>query len=158
MAALADMDEKADRLAVVDTVVIDEVLKAPFAVGQLAQPGARQSLSIVDQLPQQCGRLLRPVLGDNLGEAPFRNVAGGKLGAQVPEYLHRKAHVALDEGHDGLVEPASLVELHWGDAQSLGIYFGRIRCIRSRDAAADVGVVTDRAGEGEPLAPLKQRL
>src|SRR6516165_12647990 len=120
--------------------------------------GARQSLGIVDQLPQQCGRLLRLVLGDNLGEASFRNVAGGELGAQVAEDLHRKAHVALYEGHDGLVDPAGLVELHWGDAQTLRINFGRIRCIRSCDAAADVGVVTDRAGEGEPLAPLKQRL
>jgi len=81
VAALADCDEEADRLTVVDSVVIDEVLETPFAVGQRAQRGASQSLGIVNQLPQQRGRLLRPVLGDNLREASFRNVSGGELGA-----------------------------------------------------------------------------
>ena len=37
VAGLADGDEQADRLAVVDAVVVDPVLEAPFAVGQLAR-------------------------------------------------------------------------------------------------------------------------
>ena len=52
VAGLADGDEQPDRLAVVDAVVVDPVLEAPFAVGQLAQRGARQALGVVDDLLQ----------------------------------------------------------------------------------------------------------
>jgi len=42
IAGLADGHEQADRLAVVDAIIVDPVLKAPFAVGQLRQRGAGQ--------------------------------------------------------------------------------------------------------------------
>jgi hypothetical protein len=99
-----------------------------------------------------------PYLDDQLGELLLGDMAGGELGAQVAEHLHRKPHVLLDEGHDRLVELARLVELERRDAQALGIDLGRVRRIRSRDPAADIGVVADRAGEGEPLARVIERL
>ena len=158
VAGLADGDEQADRLAVVDAVVVDPVLEAPFAVGQLAQRGARQALRIVDDFLQIELGPLRPVARDDLGELLLGDVAGGKLRAQVAEHLHRQAHVLLDERHDGLVELAGLVELHRRDAQPFGVDLGRVRGVRSRDAPADVGVVADRAGEREPLALVIERL
>ena len=85
-------------------------------------------------------------------------MAGRELGAQVAEQLNRQAHVLLDERHDGLVEDALVVELHRRDAQPLGIDLGRVRGVRAGDPAADIGVVADRAGEGETLALVKQRL
>ena len=102
--------------------------------------------------------LLRPVARDELGELLLGDVAGGELRAQVAEHLHRQAHVLLDERHDGLVELARLVELHRRDAQALGVDLGRVRGVRAGDPAADIGVVADRAGEGQPLALVIERL
>ena len=102
--------------------------------------------------------LLRPVARDQLGELLLGDVAGGELGAQVAEHLHRQAHVLLDERHDRLVELAGLVELQRRDAQALGVDLGRVRGVRAGDPAADIGVVADGAGEGEPLALVIERL
>ena len=51
-----------------------------------------------------------------------------------------------------------LVELERRDAQAFLVDLGRVRGVRARDAAADVGVVADRRGEGEPLAVDEDRL
>jgi len=87
-ALLADGDEQADRLAVVDAVIVDPVLEAPFAVGQLRQRGARQPLRIVDDFLEIKRGLLRPVARDDLGELLLGDVAGGKLRAQIAEGLN----------------------------------------------------------------------
>ena len=81
-----------------------------------------------------------------------------ELGAQVAEQLDRQTDVLLDERHDGLVYLARLVELHRRDTQALGIDLGRVGGIRPRHAAADIDVVADGAGEGQPLALVEQRL
>ena len=158
VALLADGDEQADRLAVIDAVVVDPVLEAPFAVGQLGERGARQALGIVDGLAHEVGGLLGPVLGDQLGELLFGDVAGGELGAQVAEHLHRQAHVLLDEGHDRVVELARVVEFQRRDAQALGVDLGGVRRVRAGDPAADIGVVADGRGEGQALAVVIERL
>ena len=85
-------------------------------------------------------------------------MAGRELGAQVAEELDRQADVLLEERHDGLVDLAGLVELHRRDAQTLGVDLRRVRGVRPGDAAADVDVVTDRAGEGQPFALMIERL
>src|SRR5690348_17581568 len=54
--------------------------------------------------------------------------------------------------YDGLVELARLVELHRRDAQPLGVDLGRIGGVGAGDATADVDVMANRAGEGQPLA------
>ena len=84
-------------------------------------------------------------------------MAGRKLGSEIAEHHDRHAHVLLDEGHDGLVEAAGLIELHRRDAQPFGIDLGRVRGVRARNASADVGVMADGAGEGEPLALVIKR-
>ena len=151
-AVLAQGDEQADRLAVVDAVVVDPVLEAPLAVGQLLERGARQALGVVDRLLHVDPGLPGAVLADELGELPLGDVAGRELRAQVAEHLHRQAHVLLDERHQRLVELARLVELERRDAQAFGVDLGRIGGVRPGDAPADVGVVAHRAGEREPLA------
>jgi len=157
-ALLADRDEEADRLAVVDAVVVDPVLEAPLTIRQLLQRRARHALGVVDRLAHQLAHLGRPVPRDEVGELPLGDVAGGELRAQVAEDLHRHAHVAVDEGHDGLVELPRLVELHRRDAQPLGVDLGRVRRVGPRDAPADIRVVADGAGEGEALALVEERL
>ena len=100
----------------------------------------------------------RAVAGDELGELLLADMAGRELGAQVAEQLDRQADVLLEERHDGLVELARLVELHRRDAQALGVDLGRIGGVGARDAAADIDVVADGAGEGQPLALVIERL
>ena len=158
VACLADGDEEADRLAVVDAVVVDPVLEAPFAVGQLLQRRPRQPLGVVDDLLEIELRLLGPIARHDLGELRLADMAGGELGPQVAEQLDRQADVLLDERHDGLVELARLVELHRRDAQALGVDLRRVRGVRTGDAAADVDVVADGAGERQPLALVVERL
>ena len=157
-AALAQGDEEADRLAVVDAVVVDPVLEAPFAVRQLLERGARQALGIVDRLLHVDAGLLGAVLAHELGELPLGDVAGRELRAQVAEHLHREADVLLDEAHQRLVDLARLVELERRDAQALGVDLGGIGRVRPGDPPADVGVVAHRAGEREPLALVIERL
>ena len=127
--------------------------------GSSRERGARQALGIVDR--SRCSRalgLLGAVARHQLGELLLGDVAGGELRAQVAEHLHRQAHVLLDERHDGLVELARLVELHRRDAQPFGVDLGGIGGVRAGDPAADIGVVADRAGEGQPLALVVERL
>ena len=57
-----------------------------------------------------------------------------------------------------LLSLPAVVELHRRDAQALGVDLGGVGGIRAGDAAADVGVVADRAGEREPLALVIERL
>ncbi len=78
-------DEEADRLAVVDAVVVDPVLEAPFAVGQLLQCRPCQPLGVVDDLLEIELGLVRSIARDDLGELCFADMAGGELGAQVAE-------------------------------------------------------------------------
>src|SRR5437667_5211577 len=47
IAALLERDEEADRLAVVDAVVVDPVLERPLAVWKLAQDRAREALGVI---------------------------------------------------------------------------------------------------------------
>ena len=151
-ASLAQGHEQPDRLAVVDAVVVDPVLEAPLAVGQLLERRARQALGVVDRLAHVERGLPGSVLRHQLGELLLGDVAGGELRAQVAEHLHRQAHVFLDEGHERLVQHAGLVHLERRDAQALGVDLGRVGGIRAGDAPADVGVVANGAGEREPLA------
>ena len=51
-ALLAERDEQPDRLAAIDAVVVDPVLEAGLAVGQVAERGAGEALGIVDDLAQ----------------------------------------------------------------------------------------------------------
>ena len=157
-ARLAQGHEQPDRFAVVDAVVVDPVLEAPFAVGQLFERRARQPLGIVDRLLQQAFGLLGPIARHQLGELALGNMAGRKLGAQVAEELHGQAHVLLDERHDGLVEAAGVVELHGCDAQPFSIDLRGIGGVGAGHPPADIAVVTDGAGECEPLALVEQRL
>ena len=101
---------------------------------------------------------LGAVARHQLGELLVGDVAGGELRAQVAEQLHRQAHVLLDDGHEGLVDLAGVVELHGRDAQPLGVDLGGIGGVRAGHPAADVAVVADGAGEREPLARVEQRL
>jgi hypothetical protein len=113
---------------------------------------------MIEHLGHESLGACRSILGDEIGELRLGDVAGGQLRAQVALHLHRQADVLLDERHDGLVELAGLVQLHRRDAQALGIDLGRVGCVRSRDAAADVGVMAAGAGEREPFAVVIERL
>ena len=157
-AALAEGDEEPDLLAVIDAIIVDPVLEAPLAVGELRERRACQSLGIVDDLVEVELGLLRPVPRDDLGELLLGDVAGCELRAQVTEELHRQPYVLLDERHDGLVEPPRVVEFHRRDAQALGIDLRRVRRVRPRHPAADIGVVANRTGERHALALVKERL
>ena len=157
-ARLAQGHEQADRLAVVDAVIVDPVLEAPLAVGELLERGPRQPLGIVDRLLHERLGALGAVARHQLGELLVGDVAGRELRAQVAEQLHRQAHVLLDDGHEGLVDLAGVVELHGRDAQPLGIDLGGVGGVRAGHPAADVAVVADGAGERQPLARVEQRL
>src|SRR5207253_1185487 len=80
--------------------------------GQVGEGRAGEALRIVEDFRQHRLGARRAVALDNLGELLLGDVTGGKLRAQIAAYLHRHAHVPLDERHDGLVELAGLVELH----------------------------------------------
>ena len=146
-------DEQPDRLAVVDAVVVDPVLEAPFA-RRAAFRARRASGARRSRWFPSCRR----------GSGPRRTCAtssanccsamwqAASCARRSPNTLHRQAHVLLDEGHQRLVALARLVELERRDAQAFGVDLGRIGRVRPGDAPADIGVMTDRAGEREPLA------
>ncbi len=157
-AGLADGDEQADRLAVVDAVVVDPVLEAPFAVGKLGEFRAREALRVVEHVGHQVLGTHRSILGEEFGELPLGDMAGGELRAQIARHLDRQPDVPLDERHDGLVELAGLVEFQRRDAQALGVDLGRVRRVRAGNAPADIGVMAAGAGEREPLALVIKRL
>ena len=91
-------------------------------------------------------------------ELALGDVAGGELGAQVAEHLDRHPDVLLDQGEQGLVAPARGIELERRDAQAFLIDLGRVRGVGAGDPAADVGVMADGGGKGEPLALVVERL
>jgi hypothetical protein len=84
-AALAEGDEEPDRPAVIDTVIVDPVLKAPLPVRELRERRARQPLGIVDDLVKVELGLLRPVARDDLCELLLGDVAGASCARRSPK-------------------------------------------------------------------------
>ena len=147
-ALLAERDEQPDRLAAIDAVVVDPVLEAGLAVGQVAERGAGEALGIVDDLAQIEARGLRTVLADQLDELALRDVAGRELGAEVAEELDRQAHVLLQDREEGLVARALVVEAERRDAHPFLVDLGGIGGVGACHSAADICVVADRRREG----------
>ena len=98
------------------------------------------------------------MLADQLDELALRDVAGRELGAQVAEELDRQAHVLLQDREEGLVARALVVEAERRDAHALLVDLGGIGGVGACHTAADIGVVADRRGEGQTLAPVEDRL
>src|SRR5262249_17961580 len=99
--------EQADRLADVDAVVVDEVLKAPFAVGQFGERGAGESLGVVEHLVEHRLRARRAVARKHLGGLLFGGVAGGGLGAPARRPPGPRASGLINVRMVGLSLPAS---------------------------------------------------
>jgi hypothetical protein len=158
IALLGHGHEQADRLVQLDAVVVDPVGEAPLAVGQLTQRAAGQTLGMVDHQGHVARGQGSAVAFHQLQKLPLGDVARGKLGAQIAEHLDRDPHVLLDKREQRGVGLARLVQLQRRDAQPFLIDLGRVRGIRARHTAADVGVMADRRGKGDPLALEVKRL
>jgi len=155
---LGEGDREAGRLSEVDAVVVDPVLEAPNAVRQLPEGGAGQPLRVVDQLLHGAHDGLRAVALDEAQERRLGDVAGGQLGAHVPQDADGHAHVLLDEPEERLVRLAGVVHLHRRDAEAFLVRLRRLRVVGAGDPTAHVGLVADRRYERQALAPVEDRL
>ena len=77
---------------------------------------------------------------------------------QIALYQNRDAHVLFDQRPQGLVALAAFEQFQRRNAQPFLIALGRIRRVGPGDATADIGVVTNRGGKGEPLALVIKQL
>ena len=145
-------------LAEVDPVVVDPVLEVVLAVRELAERGLRHALGVVEHLAHHRTRRLQAVAGDLDADLALGNRARRKLGAQVAEHLDGDADVALDETPEGLVALTAVEQSHRRNSQPFLIDFGRVRRVRTRDPAADVGLVRGAARERDALAVHEHRL
>ena len=136
----------------IDAVVVNPVLEAEDAVGQLADGRPRHPFGVVDHLVHVDQRGFDAVTLDQVQERPLRDVAGRELGAQVAHDLHWNADVLLDDLEQGFVGLAPFVQLQRRNAQAFLIDLGGVGGVRPGDASAHVGVVADGRGEGQALA------
>ena len=158
VARLADRDLEPDRHADVDAVVVQEILEREGAVGELRDLGAGHPLGMVEHGVGQLPDLGDAVAAAQIGERNLGDVAGRELRPDVAGHHLRHPDVQLEELEEGLVAPARLVDPHRRDPHALLVDLDRIGRVRARDATADIGVVGDRAREGDELALDEDRL
>jgi hypothetical protein len=122
---------------------LENVARLVAAVREAADPGADDTLRVVEQLAHRrskaLGAVARAQLGDSLVGEPVR----GELGAEVASALVRISHL----GDHGVERP--VVDSRGRDDDAL--LGERARCGRHRPrlSAADVGVMRARDGEAE---------
>ena len=126
-----------------------------------ARPGlyllARQSLGIVEQFLHIGVDLVGAVTLQQLFKPAFADLRGGKLCREVSPYPVRDPDVDPDQRLQCRIEHAAVVELERRNTQPFLIDLRGVGCIRSRHAAAYIGVMTDHHGKGTPPAAVKNR-
>ena len=122
---LVSVHLEGDRHADADPVVVDVVEEVVDAVGQLAERGAGHALGVVDELGHVFLEFGVAVARGELDQRRLGDVAGGELGAQIAEHLHRHSHIGLDQREQRFVALAALVELQRRDAQPLLVDLGQ---------------------------------
>ena len=134
------------------------VEKVVNPVRQFTQGGARHPLGVIDQLGHICGELFGAVMRRQLDDRLLGDMTGGELRAQIAEHLDRHPHILLDQREQRLVAHAALVEFQRRDAQPFLVDLGRIRRVRARHPAADIGLVAHRTGPGDGFFIPEDRL
>ena len=134
-----DGDRQAHRNRLVDdAVVVDPVLEAVGAIGQVGDVGAHLALRIGDHFIEALAEHLAAVFLDQRLDAA---VADGKhVGhrRQVAGNFGRQAHVGADERNDGAVQLAFFVQLDRRDDDAFLVDIGRLWAPAAGHVAAHV--------------------
>ena len=90
-------------------------------------------------------------------DALFRDTAGGKAGLEIAQALLGNPHVRQQDIEGGLVEAATLLDLHWRDANAFLVDLGGLARHAARDHAAHISPVGAYRGEKHQLPVLEHR-
>src|SRR5579875_4156116 len=100
-----------------------------------------------------CQHGTRAIARDNLLQAPLAYMCGSNLRVYIPLALLRRAHVAIEEAQNILIELAAAHELHRRNNHALLIQLTRHRH-RARRHPADIGMMRAAGDESEQLSTM----
>ena len=155
---LDHLERELVQLGIGQTVVLDIILPAVFAVGDLRQQFVAEDVAafVEDGLETGLHRLAAEAL-EQLRHAPRAHDAGLDLAVEIGRQHVRHARIALDDREHSVVAHALAVELDRRDRETfLEHRHGRSRH-RARHPTADIVVVAEGLDIGDDLAVVKHR-
>ena len=149
-----ELDRPVDR----DAVAVEQALRRCRRIRR--QPGDRGAQSVGGSL-QDGGEARAQCLGAEpcaqLTDPGGAHLRDGDLRMHVAAHQRRLAAVAEDEALDVRQRPARIPDLDRRDQQPFVIHLGGVGGRRSRDGAAEIGLVGDRARKGDDPAAGEHR-
>ena len=136
-----------------DAVVVHEILEAVSAVRDAGDGRAHRGFRAVENA---VGRRLEPLRAETLRQPQHTgraDIERGQLRLEIAAHLLRFAGIGVEDAQQRPVDPPGLDHLAGRNPQPLLVDLARARVITAGRAAADIGVVCQRARNRDPPAP-----